>query len=328
MTMHDKRIISAIEEKPKDKVTGTDRCFLINIYQFLIVNIIFQIVYFMYYMKIGLNQDKFSCIAVAKKTEPVPYKNDEELKDILDNRSAVDVTEKYGTIFELNLITYILLDLNIIFTLFQYRRSVINPDYNPDYTCTFCFFGFFLFFGIVELIMVTALRFSPEGRICSGDFLDGKNPPKEPQDMSVYYMRYEGLFVILVVSYEFLSVVLFLILKYLVNNQRFYDNMKLDGTYAAPSMIQQHSRSNQLILNQLKFTPKTKYPSLKFIYDINDYFNLHDEIGNGTFGTTWKASKIEEVDEDGYRKEGNNSDIFDANKCVIKQIKKEIMDKN
>lgn len=90
--------------------------------------------------------------------------------------SAVDITKKYEQVFKYSLVTWFILDLNILYTLFKYRRSVINKDETTDYTCTLLFFIFFIFFGIVELIMLAALRFSPQGRVCSGDYLVKDDP--------------------------------------------------------------------------------------------------------------------------------------------------------
>lgn len=101
------------------------------------------------------------------------------MKKIVEDPSAVNVTSKYLQIFKYNLATYVVLDINILSTYFQYRRSQVYKK-KVSYTCTIWFFFFFIFFGVVELIMLTALRFSNSGMVCSGDFLKDKDPEYNP----------------------------------------------------------------------------------------------------------------------------------------------------
>lgn len=52
-----------------------------------------------------------------------------------------------------------------------------------------------------------------------------------------------------------------------VNGQRFYKK-QLDFAYIAPSVIQNHPRSTQLILNKLNIQPAVKYATIEEQYDI------------------------------------------------------------
>lgn len=88
-------------------------------------------------------------------------------------------------------------------------------NFEPDYTYTFCFIVFFVFFGVVDLIMLMALRISKEGRICSGDFLTADDPIYK--DHSDYFMTNEGLFVYAWVLYVIVSACLFSLMTFLVN---------------------------------------------------------------------------------------------------------------
>ena len=63
-------------------------------------------------------------------------------------------------------------------------------------------------------------------------------------------------------------------------------------------MIQTHSRSTQLILDRLKFKPAVKYPTIKEEFDIKDNYNLVKELGHGTLGKTWLATKYNGEIED------------------------------
>lgn len=116
---------------------------------------------------------------------------------MLNDPSAVDVTEKVQQVFTYALFTYLALYIDLALALYQYRKSVIDFAYRPQYKCVLCLFIYFIFFGVVELIMIVALRFTREGRICSGDFLK-TNDPLYNEDTSEYYMTYEGKFVIVV----------------------------------------------------------------------------------------------------------------------------------
>lgn len=199
------------------------------------MQIVVQVIYFLWKMRIFINQDKFQCIVIKNVNYPQFYKDKDDFDKLMDDPSAVNVTKNYEIVFGYNLLTYVLLDVNLAYTYFLYRKSVINKNYKPEYTYTFCFFIFFVFFGIVELIMLIALRFSKPGQICSGDYLK-ENDPLFTEEHYEYFMRYEGYFVNFVVAYVLLSVVSFIIMTCLVNSQRFY-NQKLDQTYIAPSVM-------------------------------------------------------------------------------------------
>lgn len=164
----------------------------------------------------------------------------------MQDPSAVDVTDKYETVFAYSLVTFILLDFNIGFTYYRYRQSVIHKQRKVDYTCSICFFVFFIFFGVVELIMIGALRISYQGQVCSGDYLK-KDDPEYNDDTKQYYMIYEGVFVICVIIYMIISVVSFIIMIFVVNAQRFYKT-NMESTYVAPSVVQAHSRALEIVL--------------------------------------------------------------------------------
>ena len=163
----------------------------------------------------------------------------------MQDPSAVDITKKYEQVFKYSLITWIVLDLNVVFTYFKYRRSVINKDENTDYTCTLLFFIFFIFFGIVELIMLTALRISPQGKVCSGDYLKPNDP--KYSEHSGYFMTFEGTFVVVSVLYESLSVLMFIIMYFVVNSQKFYKD-SMESSYMGHSATNDKPRAIEIIL--------------------------------------------------------------------------------
>lgn len=228
----------------------------------------------------------------------------------------MDVTTKFETVLFQNLAIYILLDINIACTIWMYVKSIRDRRYNPDYTYTFCFIVFFIFFGVVELIMLMALRLSKPGRICSGDYLEDNDP--NYNDHTDYFMKNEGLFVYIWFGYVSFSALAFALLVFKVNNQKFYRD-QIDQAYIAPSVIQDHSRAAQIILNQIKFVPEIKYPTIQEMYDIKENYNLVEELGTGIHGKTWIANK---ADYDAVDSDGNSK-----GKCVIKSIEKKIMDK-
>ena len=83
----------------------------------------------MYMTKLGINMDDRDCLIVSDSdnpTYPVPWKTEAELKKLMAEPSAVNITEKYNTVLFYNIITYAVLDLNIIYTLLKYRDSVVN----------------------------------------------------------------------------------------------------------------------------------------------------------------------------------------------------------
>lgn len=116
--------------------------------------------------------------------------------------------------------------------------------------------------------MITALRFSHQGKVCSGDFLKNDDP-KFNDDTKVYYMRYEGAFVIFMLIYVGLSVVSFLIMYCRINDQIDYDDVNLMATFVDNSELQTFSKAFQLVLDQFKFDPnESKYEGLRYIETI------------------------------------------------------------
>lgn len=113
----------------------------------------------------------------------------------MEDLSAIDVGAKFEEVFTYSLGTYFILDLTILFAIYQYYKSVKNANYRPKFKCVLCLFIYFVIFGVIEIIMIIALRFSREGRVCAGDFIKKGEITKETQD---YYMTYEGKFVIIV----------------------------------------------------------------------------------------------------------------------------------
>lgn len=100
--------------------------------------------------------------------------------------------------------------------LWQYRKSVLDYSYRPNFKLVICIFIYFVFFGVVELIMIIALRLTREGFVCSGNYIS-EHPDQYSVKTYEYYMTYEGNFAIFVVVQEFIQVIAYLILFRMVN---------------------------------------------------------------------------------------------------------------
>lgn len=256
------------------------------------MNIIVQIIYFMWLLKIGINQDEYNCVVTRSSKKHPNFYDKNDFDKVMKDPSAVDITAKYEQVFGYSLVTWVILDLTLIFTYFKYRRSIINKDENTDYTCTLLFFIFFIFFGIVELIMLTALRLSPEGKVCSGDYIISESDNKIWEKHQGYFMIFEGNFVMVSVAYECVSVLLFIIMYFVVNKQKFYKN-NMESSYMGHSATRDKPRAVEIILKQLKFQPKEKWVRLKEMYAVDQIYRKQDDLPeSGIFGKSIKAKKI------------------------------------
>ena len=115
----------------------------------------------------------------------------------------------------MSLITYLLLDLYVFASIWQVRRNMIMQVEKPDYSLAGIFFVIFIFLGLFQLILCIAVRFSTEGQVCSGDYIESYD--HDYYKMKGYYMIYEGNFVVGVLIYEILSFLLVLLTFYNVN---------------------------------------------------------------------------------------------------------------
>lgn len=213
----------------------------------MVFNFVYQVIYLLWINQWLINKDEHKCIVNKEKNYPIIYQTEEEYKKIMNDPSAVDVSKKFTQVFTYSLFTYIALDIDLVLALWQYRKSVLDYSFRPNFKCVLCLFIYFVFFGVVELIMIVALRFTREGRVCSGAYLLD-NDPEYNTDTADYYMTYEGKFVIIVALQEALQVATYLILYRKVNAQRPKD-IDIFKTYIAPSMYMPYSKATQLILD-------------------------------------------------------------------------------
>ena len=168
-----------------------------NFKLFIFFNILYQVFYALWIEKWGLNQDKYTCVVKNTPDRPIYYVNKEGFEKTMEDLSAIDVGAKFEEVFTYSLVTYLILDLTIAYAIYEYYKSVKRDNYRPNFKCVLCLFFFFVIFGVIEIIMVIALRFSREGSVCAGDYIQEGEYTAETQD---YYMTYEGWFVIIVAT--------------------------------------------------------------------------------------------------------------------------------
>ena len=58
--------------------------------QFILINLMIQIVFIMYTYKIGINQDKYECIVRPDDNEPVHYKSKQEYDLLMRDKDNVN----------------------------------------------------------------------------------------------------------------------------------------------------------------------------------------------------------------------------------------------
>ena len=188
------------DQDKNEKLSWLDWSFLLNFKIFLVFNFVYQVIYLLWINHWLINKDKYKCIVNKAEDYPIEYQP-EDYEKIMNDPSAVDVSKKFTQVFTYSLFTYIALDIDLVLALWQYRKSVLDYSFRPNFKCVLCLFIYFVFFGVVELIMIVALRFTREGRVCSGQYLKD-NDPRFNKDTYEYYMTYEGTFVIVVAVQE------------------------------------------------------------------------------------------------------------------------------
>jgi len=271
----------------------TDRWFLYNFRLFVVLNIAYQVIFLLWIKKWGINKDKYECIVKKGENWPQTYVSQEDFDRIMNDPSAVNVGKKFKTVFEYCLITYVALDIDMVIALWQYRKSVLDYSYRPNFKLVICIFIYFVFFGVVELIMIIALRLTREGRVCSGSYIS-EHPDHYTEDTYEYYMTYEGNFAIFVVAQEVVQVIAYLILFRRVNAQRPKD-IDIFKTYISPSMYMPYSRATQLILDQWKFKQAPpKYPTLTYVYQLEEFYQIDKELTGGNIGNVKLATNVSE----------------------------------
>ena len=160
-----------MQDQLSDILTLLDKTYLFCLGQFITGNIIVQLLFYLYILKIGINQDKYLCIVAKGETAPQYYVSNKQLEDIMDDPSAVDVTNQYRQAFLISSITYLLLDLYVYFTYRKIRQYQMDRSIERDYTQVAIFFYIFVILGIFQLIVCAMVRFSFTGKVCAGDYI-------------------------------------------------------------------------------------------------------------------------------------------------------------
>lgn len=143
----------------------------------------------MYQLKIGLNQDKFTC--QYKKDEKLPYKypKDATVETLAKEKDLENVTALYESKFELLVIVYVIFDLYIIATQFLRYNTNLNKSKREQLSIISpVLLTVSVVMGIIILILVLKIRFSEGGKVCSGDYLVDGLKDTRYKDLKDYFM--------------------------------------------------------------------------------------------------------------------------------------------